>query len=131
MNIPENTSYRWVVGLSNGDTLVEGKGIVSRVTGELSPWLKLQQYLEENKDVIITSLSMRAGDKHVNLPSNKPKFNGQIPSGFNCFRKVAFDVLVGGGGAEHYICIEAIYDGCTVQMWADENDTNKVWVNIV
>ena len=125
----ENTSVRWVAGLSNGETLVEGKGVVEEVKGEDSPWHKLQEYLREN-DLRIQSFGLWADDKHFNLPSVKPKFGGLIPVEYNCFRFIAGDILVGGGNSEHYICAEAIYPGYKVQLWVDLMDTNKSWLNV-
>jgi len=125
----ENTSVRWVAGLSNGETLVEGKGVVEKIKGEDSPWLKLQNYLKEN-NLTIQSFGLWAGDKHFNLPSLKPRFGGQAPIGYDCHRYYAGDVLAGGGSSEHYICAEAIYPSYKVQLWVDLMDTNKSWIDV-
>jgi len=125
----ENTSVRWVAGLSNGETLVEGKGIVEQVKGEDSPWLKLQNYLKEN-DLTIQSLGLWADDRHFNLPSSKPKFGGQIPIGYNYSRVYRGDALSGNENSEHYIFVEAIYPGYKVQLWVDLMDTSKSWINV-
>lgn len=127
--IPENTPCRWVAGLSNGETLVERQGRVALIKGEASPWMKLQNYIKEN-NLSIQSFGIWDGDKHYNLPSIKPKFGGKVPVKYNCFRKLASDILMGEGNVEHYICAEAIYEGFTVQLWVDEMDTNKMWLNI-
>lgn len=125
----ENTSSRWVAGLSNGETVVEGKGIAERIEGQDSPWWKLQTYLEQN-NLQITSLGIWINDRHYNLPSNKPKFGGEIPLRYNFFRKVSVDYLTGSDDYEHYICVEAIYDTYKIQMYVDENDTNKMWISV-
>lgn len=125
--ITENTSVRWVAGLSNGETLVEGKGIVEEVKGEDSPWHKLQAYLKEN-NLTIQSFGLWADDRHFNLPSNKPKFGGQVPVGYDCHRYFASDALDGEGSSEHYIFAEAIYPGYRVQLWVDLRDTSKSWI---
>ena len=125
------TKTKWVAGLSDGTTVVEGKGIAEEVKGELSPWLKLQEHLKET-GLKINSLNIRVGDKHYNLPSNKPRFEGKTPIGFNYFRRVSYDVLTDEGkNVEHYICVEAIYDGFRSQLFVSENDTNKMWTNIL
>lgn len=124
------TKAKWVAGLSDGTTVVEGKGIAEEVKGELSPWLKLQEHLKKT-GLKINSLNIRVGDKHYNLPSVKPKFEGEVPKGFNYFRRVSYDILTDEGkNVEHYICVEAIYDGYKAQLYVDENDTNKMWTNI-
>jgi len=48
MEIKES-KFKWIAGLSNGETVIEGEGVSSRVEGELSPWWKLQEYLKKNK----------------------------------------------------------------------------------
>ena len=128
MEIPES-KIQFVVGLSNGESLVEGKGILAKVSGELSPWLKLQAYLKE-RDLKITSLNLWVGDRHYNLPSVNPKFGGLIPESFNCFRKMSSNIGI-DPRIEHYICAEAIYKDFTVQLWIDEQECLKTWVNII
>ena len=128
MTIPES-KIQFVCGLSNGETLVEGKGVLSKVEGEDSPWWKLQNYLKEN-NLTINSFNLWVGDRHYNLPSVNPKFGGETPKAYNCFRKYASDGVSGVENVEHYICAEAIYEDFTVQLWIDEQDTNKMWCNI-
>ena len=120
---------KWVVGLSNGETLVEGKGKTSFIDGESSPWNKLQQYIKEN-DLTIQSLGIWIGDKHFNLPSVKPKFGGASPLKYNCFRMFASDLGSGKPNVQHYTCAEAIYKDYTVRMLIDEQDTDKMWIDI-
>jgi hypothetical protein len=129
MKIPESKT-KWIAGLSDGTTVFEGKGIASKVAGEDSPWLKLQKHLKDNS-LSINSLNIWIGDRHYNLPSNKPKFGGLVPNGYNFFRRFASDVMAGEENVEHYICIEAIYDSFKVQTYVDEIDNNKSWINIV
>ena len=134
----EENSIKWVAFLSNGETIVEGKGIASLVTGEDSPWHKLQGYIKRNA-LVITGLSLWIGDRHYNLPSNNPKFQGEVPKGYNFFKRGAMDADILGGGAVggmvrrydlEYVCIEAIYDNYKVQIWVDGMDNNKSWVNV-
>lgn len=129
MDIPSVKS-KWVCGLSNGENLVEGKGVVSSVIGEDSPWWKLQAYLKE-KGLTITSFGLWVGDKHYNLPSINPKFGGEVPTSYNCKRSVKMDTLIGSNTFEHYTCAEAIYPTYKIQIWVDENDENKMWVGVI
>jgi len=127
----KESKLNWIAGLSNGETLIEGEGVVSRIDGELSPWWKLQAYLKE-KDLTINSFYLARGGRHFNLPSINPKFGGEKPVGYNCFRRVRSDGLAGDtSNDEFYTCAEAIYEDFTVQLWIDEQDTNKSWVNII
>ena len=128
MKIPES-KIKFICGLSNGETLIEGKGVLSKVKGGLSPWWKLQEYLKD-KDLKIHSFNLWIGDRHYNLPSFKPKFGGEVPIAYNCFRKMASNVMGGDESVEHYICAEAIYEDYKVQIWIDEVDQNKMWINI-
>ena len=127
----KESKLNWIAGLSNGETLIEGEGVVSRIDGELSPWWKLQEYLKE-KNLTINSFYLASGGRHFNLPSINPKFGGEKPVGYNCFRRVRSDGLVGDtDNDEFYTCAEAIYDGFKIQLYVDENDLNKSWINIV
>lgn len=128
MDILES-KIKFVCGLSDGENLTEGKGILERIPNEDSPWWKLQKHIKENR-LEITSFGLWAGDKHFNLPSRNPKFGGESPIGYNCFRRVESD-MVSGGNTEWYICAEAIYPAYKIQLWIDENDHNKSWVNVV
>lgn len=127
--IPES-KIKFVCGLSNGEDLVEGKGILSKVEGEDSPWWKLQEYIKENQ-LSINSFYLSLGDRHFVLPSIKPKFGGESPIGYNCFRKYSGDVLGTGHDFEHYAVAEAIYEDYKVQLWVDEKEGEKSWVNIM
>ena len=64
---------KWLASLSNGMTAIEGTPPFHVIPGELSPWLRLQEYLKEH-DVHITGMRLqveRAGEpvKTYNLPS--------------------------------------------------------------
>lgn len=129
----ENT-VRWVAGLSNGETLVEGKGICIADT-ELSAWGKLQKHLKDN-DLTINSFQIRVGDKQFNLPNNTDRFSkmgykGCTPIAYDCFRSEWHNALGSGDGHEEYIHAHAIYEDFTVQVWVDLSDTNKSWINII
>lgn len=125
----DNTSIKWVAGLSNGETLVEGKDICEP-DKELSAWGKLQKHLKDN-NLTILSFNLWVGLRHFNLPSSNSKFGGKSPLSYNCFRKWEGDTLGTGDWVEEYICAEAIYDGFKVQLWVDMRDTDKSWINIM
>ena len=127
--IPES-KIKFVCGLSNGEDLTEGKGILEIVSGQDSPWWKLQKYIKEN-NLKITSFYLSYGDKHFVLPSVSPKFGGQSPIGYNCYRRYEGDVLGSGQNYEHYAVAEALYPTFKVQLWVDEKEGEKSWVNVV
>lgn len=133
MKLPE-LKVKFICGLSNGENLIEDKGILKRVEGEPSPWLKLQKYIKEN-DLKITSMSLQSktdiGNRHYHLPSQHPRFGGEVPIGYNCFRWYAGDAVTGEGNIEHYTCAEAIFKDCKVQLWISEIDPDKCRVNFV
>lgn len=122
----ENTSPRWVAGLSNGETLKENEG-KCYADQNLSSWARLQQYIKEN-NLAITSFGLWVGDRHFNLPSNKPKFGGVAPLSYDCHR--TWEGNMGEHGME-YIRAEAKYVGFTIQLFVDLNDTNKSWINVI
>lgn len=131
MKLPES-KIKFVVGLSNGESLIEGEGLLVK-EGD-SPWWKLQKYIKEN-DLEIRSMSLvsktKVGNRHYNLPNEKGKFSGLAPLGFNCFRHYASDGLSGDPSVEHYCVAEAFYQKFKVQLWVSEADPDKSWVNIV
>jgi len=133
MELPE-AKVNFIVGLSNGESLMEGEGILAKIAGELSPWHKLENYLQE-KDLSIKSLSLisktEVGNRHYHLPNEKGKFGGEVPIGYRCFRRGAIDGLMSEQSYELYTCAEAIYQDYKVQLYVSEIDPDKCWVNIV
>lgn len=128
MEIPKS-NVKFVCGLSNGETLVEGRGVLEPTENDKSSWWKLQDYIKE-RNLTIQSFGLWTGDRHYNLPSVNPKFKGQAPVSYNCFRRFGQNILMGQGNVEHYICAEAIYEGYKLQIWIDLEDINKMWCEI-
>lgn len=135
--IPKS-KIKFVCGLSNGEDLVEGRGILESVPGEDSPWWKLQKYLKDNNLTITSFYLSLAVDtpegkdvRHFHLPSIGPKFGGMSPIKYNCFRRYIGDTLGTGDNYEHYIIAEAFYPKFKVQLWVDEKEGEKSWINIV
>jgi hypothetical protein len=129
MDIPDS-KIRFICGLSNGEDLVEGKGVLSVVSGEDSPWWKLQKYIKDN-NLKITSFYLAYKDRHFILPSSDPRFGGEVPLAYNCFRRFGGDALGSGSNWEHYCVAEAIYEDFKIQLWVDEKECEKSWVNII
>jgi len=136
--LPEE-KVKFVVGLSNGEILTEGKGILEK-DGTLSPWHKLQAYLKDN-DLEIRSMSLysktKVGNRHYHLPNDPQKwakFNkwqeGEVPIGYRCFRGVESD-WGKDTSTSVYTCAEAIYKDYKVQLWVSEIDNDKCWVNMI
>ncbi len=118
MSNTESTPVKWAARLSNGESLVEGHGKVAVVPGEDSPWHKFRKYLKDN-DLKITSFQLINGDRHYNLPKAYD---------YNCFRYV--EMCLSSKEEKHYICAQAIYGDCRLEVWVDLNDTNKVWFKL-
>lgn len=130
MNLPD-TKVKFRVGLSNGESLIEGKGILSIVAGEDSAWHKLQKYLLDN-NLTIQSISLvvkDGGNRHFNLPHSNSRFECLSPTGFNCFRYFASDS--DQENTEHYTVAEARFEGYKVQLWVSEIDTDKSWITVI
>ena len=127
---------KWKVGLSDGTNFIEGESPFEKTRGELSPYLKLLQYLKE-KELSITSLCITDGKKTFNLPSNgkNPKFrafvNNQRPQGYNFFRMIGGNIGDGKGIREVFAVAEAIYSNYKLQLWVDEKNTDNCWVLVV
>jgi hypothetical protein len=122
----ENT-IKWVAGLSNGETLVEGKGIVTHDTNS-SAWAKLQQHLLNN-NLTINSFGLMLGDRQWNLPSINQRFGGQVPLDYNCFRYE--EANINEPPSVECIHADAIYQGFTVRLWVNMLDDNKCWIDII
>ena len=128
----------WQVSLSNGETIYEEKGNYKRIAGELSPWLKLEYYIDKN-NLNITSLCLytRSGQT-FNLPStsNNPKFNrfkhSRKPISYKVQRAIAHDISLTGKPvvSDHFTIAIAEYETYTLEMWVDEKNTNNSWVLI-
>lgn len=127
------SKIQWIVGLSNGETLIENEGVVSYIAGELSPWHKLQKYIKEN-ELAITSLSLvsktSVGNRHYNLPNSSQKFGGMVPVSYNCCTYVDTDFLSNKLYGLYKVA-EAIYEDFKVQLYVSELDADKSWINIV
>lgn len=111
----------WTASLSDGHTHYEGKNEYQEIKGELSPWLRLIQHIE-NKGLEITSLSlyMNTGERW-NLPSagTNPKFKmidrAVNPVGYRFFRVLKKEIPE--GKEERYNIIEAIFSNYKLQVW--------------
>lgn len=137
---------RWIVSLSNGETLYEERGNYRTIEGELSPWQRLQAYITENQleiTSIVLTYQVKLGndvrDLYYNVPSaaRDPKFhafaNAPKPTGYNFFRKMGGDVINGQvdpGTADQFTVAEAIYQDYKLQLWIDES-TGNAWTLIV
>lgn len=124
----------WSVGLSNGETFVEGKGNFAVIEGALSPWQRLLSYIAE-KELVITSLSLITDyGQRWNMPSagKNPRFrmlgNAKKPIMFRSFVAAASSIREGFKPEEElYIVAEAIFeDGLKMQTWVD-NETLASW----
>lgn len=118
----------FIAGLSNGETITEEKGNFQTITGELSPWQRLQKYIQE-KGVTITSLSLYTKDgKRWNIPSNgnNPKFkafgDAPKPISYKFYRRMGADVINNGGlkDEEIYAVVEAEYESVKIQVWVND-----------
>lgn len=130
---------QFIIGLSNGEMITEGKGNYQRTAGEHSPWMRAIRYIAES-GVKITSLSLYTADgKRWNLPSagKNPKFKevGEypVPVSFNFFRKAGIDIDPDDHSqtlSDVYAVAEAQYpDGKSVQLWVND-ETMSAWTFI-
>ena len=123
-------NIKWSVGLSDGQNIYEDKGDYKRVEGELSPWLKLMEYIDNN-DVEITSLSLYTDEgRRWNLPSTgNPKFRElrevEQPDELKFRRKLSKDLV--SGNEKRYAVIEAHYEDYKVQLWVRNKEPNPSW----
>jgi len=123
----------FLVSLSNGETLYEGRGILAEIPGGKSAWALLTDYLISKK-LEITSMSLSAPHgRRFNLPSagNKPNFpwfkDIERPLDFNCFRAMTDSHRGGETQTFLYSVIEAIYPKYRLQMWVDDNNPDNCW----
>jgi hypothetical protein len=144
---------RWLASISDGSIALEGKAPFHVIPGELSPWLRLQRYLADNK-LRITGLRIQVevdGQpiRTYNSPSLSPKsrwsyLNPVLPIRFDYFRRyarpfLAMDVKPGGsmegiqatGPEEKHIEIHTIYPGFTLITIVEETEGNESWTVII
>lgn len=133
-----NHTVYWIAGLSNGQTITEGKGDFQVIEGELSPWQRLLAFCAAN-GATITSMSLATADgRRFNLPSagKNPKFkafaDAPKPLSYKAFRKFGADVTRNSQtNKDLFTVIEASYEGgSAIQVWVDE-DTLTSWSLIV
>lgn len=126
-------SARWFASLSNGENAVEGAGKFEKIAGELSPWQKLQAYINEN-NITITGMQIRIDGREYTLPSINPKFGGETPLSYKFGRKVAADMLSDKMGdlqlAEMHIFITAVYKDVEVTLLVDEMGRRNSWISL-
>lgn len=122
---------KWKVSLSNGETLYEEKGDYLRLDGQLSPWMRLKKYIEDN-NLTITSLALYTDNaQSYNLPSNgkNPKFHQFEsvikPYKYDFYRVVGHDVQ--STEEEKFAVIEAYYKYTILQIWTSESNPENSW----
>lgn len=123
----------WKVGLSNGENYQEGIKPFDVIKNELSPWLRLKDYIKKN-NLKITSLCLEANEKTFNLPSagKNPKFRAfqglEKPLELNYFMQIGWDM--GSKDKDCFKVIEAVYNDYKLQLWVDEKNSN-CWVLLI
>ena len=142
-----NPQVLFIASLSNGQTIVEGKGEWCWADGLKSPWNRLVRYAAEN-ELNITSISLftTSGATFTMPPmGGKPRFKGytnqtpeETPIDFEVKRFLARDLDVSIQNnvgsvdkteiAEFYTIAEAIYKDFTLQLWVNELNTRNSWV---
>lgn len=144
MNIPEPQT-KFIASLSNGETVVEGKGDFAYIDGLPMPWPRLVRYAVENQ-LTITSLSLFTPDgRTFTLPSRgrNPKFkafdSAEKPLDYQIERKVAREqsavkledgTIKATGPVQlkgHYTVGVAFFGDHKVEIWVDEFDTRNSW----
>ena len=96
---------KWLISLSNGETIDE-MDLKSENASDPSPWNKLMQRLEKEKDLHITQIRLQVRGRTYTAPASSQK--AKFPS--NCeiknhryFGRISQDSF---GQSEHYICFE-------------------------
>jgi hypothetical protein len=134
---------KWKVATSDGGVFYEGKGDFVEVSGQPSPWQRLDKYLSENK-LEITSLSLYTDDGQTfNLPSlgKNPRFQpfreAEKPIDYNICRYIGKEVKVANLKAgeaqvsDWFTVAEAIYPSYKLQLWVDEKNIKNCWCLVV
>lgn len=132
----------WNVSLSNGENFHEGSGSFEEIEGELSPWNKLQRYLNGMGALEITSLwlSCPSGARHV-LPSRSNRnrhqpflhafHSAEKPHTLRCFRRLSQAVGDVDESKDLYTVAEASFENYKLQIFVSEHDPNVSWALVV
>lgn len=139
-------NVKFVVALSNGETIHEGKGEYEEHEGELSPWQRLLSHLIKER-ATVTSLGLYTDDgQRWNLPSmgEKPKFKAfdlaPKPLDFTLFRAIGADVagyrltpqeIENLREYDHFTVAEAVYADYKLQIWVSEHNPRVSWTLVV
>ena len=135
---------KWVASLSNGATAIEGTAPFEIIAGELSPWLRLRQYLQDTGFHITgmrVQVSKSGKPTHTyNMPSMHATPDGshprwaklvpRIPINFNYMRAAGQILTPTGEYQQRDILIAAEYDDFIVFLGIDETDGNESWIVI-
>lgn len=143
MEIPQ-AKVRFIASLSNGETIIEGKGDFEYIDGQQSPWLRLVRHAVD-KQLEITSLALFTPDgRTFTLPSRgkNPKFkaflDSEKPIDYQIERKLSREMVMGKPVNNkspiqsqkivgHYTVGVAIFPDKRVEVWVDEGDTRNSW----
>jgi len=136
----------FISSLSNGETIIEGRGDYSWKPGIKSPWNRLVRYSAEKKATIISLSLCTPGGATFTFPpiSGKPRFKAfteltpeERPLDFEVKRFIAQEMNVGinkkkttitdNAVAEFYTIAEAIYKDFSIEIWVNELNIKHSW----
>jgi hypothetical protein len=142
--LPEPKVF-FIASLSNGETVVEGRGVWYWANEIPSPWNRLIRYTVEKK-LTINSLSLSTPHGAVfTIPTagGRPRFRGFAddkalkPLDYEVKRYLARDMDIGIVDkkaeiegveiAEFYTIAEAIYKDYSVEVWVNELNPRLSW----
>lgn len=133
-----DSNVKWAISLSDGTNAYEDKNEYKEVEGDLSPYQKLLNYIEEN-DVEMTSMSLYTDEGRAwNLPSagDNPKFdrfeNTDKPVDFKFRRHLRQVGMMGGSSKTYkYAMIEAEYEDYKLQVWVMDKEPYPSWTLVI
>jgi len=131
IGIPEGT---WVATLSDGSTITEHSGDFKIIPGERKPWVRLCNFMGENK-LWITSLRFNYRGRTIHLPRAKfEKFNLQErvkpPIYYSLQYHHEAEMTLGGQVIEEwlYVDLAAHYPDFAVHFIQDVTNGNNSWI---
>lgn len=132
--IMDSSNVLWRVSLSNGETFQENQKPFNIIPGELSPWRRLLQYVDDS-DLHITSCALFHQNKTYNLHSagNSPKFSRfnmvNKPESYWVERVLGVDRAVNGQERERQLFTVGIarYKTFDLEVWVDDKNPRNTW----
>lgn len=129
-----NSNISWKVSLNNGESFQEKQKPFDIIPGELSPWKRLEKYVQDN-NLAITSCALFYKDKLYNLHSTggSPRFQRfslvEKPIKYRVERVLGTDISPQNKvlSTELFTIAIAEYKNYDLELWVSDKNPSNSW----